>query len=392
VTAVPAASRAQLAWRELIGRDTRFVLLHFLLSRLVFLAGGVMTAGLLVGSDHATVTTLLATEEFQERLRLLVFTGDSNWYQQIVADGYRDIPFSAERQQNWAFFPLYPMLVRAGGGSLLWGVLLSNLLAFAAVRLLAHEVRQTHSRRGAEWTVLFLLYWPASGWLSAYRPEALLLLSGVLVWAFARRGHWWLAWLAVAMATGARAQGLATVLLMLEPIWAQRQQLRRSPWALILGAVFPLIALGLFSWHLGDLTGDALAWLHIQETWGRTGIAPVAVVETYRSLPFVTAEGWDFALLNLITAFVVAVATVLLLAARRYGFALYSVAWTLAPALLGPTLISLSRYAAVAFPVFVGLGTSRWLRRLRLPLLLVFAALLFGYGAWLSLEIRAVRP
>jgi hypothetical protein len=189
-----------------------------------------------------------------------------------------------------------------------------------------------------------------------------------------------------------RSQGALIALLMLEPMWAQREQLRRSPWALLLGALLPLAALGAFSAYLGSLTGDPLAWAHIQVAWGREGFDPLALLAKYWPPLFVADEGWDFTFMNMAVVGVTLAASIVMLRARHYGFALFSLAWVSVPALFGGQLISMTRYGTTLFPVFMVLATTRALRPYRLTILLVMSALLFGAGAWLSLELRAVMP
>jgi hypothetical protein len=372
------------------GGDTWFVLVHFLTSRAIFLAGGVLTAMLLEAGAGSELLPLALSDEILAKLRQLVEHGDSHWYRRIVDSGYEAIPFSDREQHDWAFFPLYPLVVRALGGSLIAGVIASNVMAFLAVRILVHEVRVTESAVAARWTALFVLYWPFSGMLSGFRPEALLLLLAVLTWSFARRGHWWLAWIAVALATLTRSQGVLVALLLVEPLWAQRERVLRSPSPALLGATLPLVGIAAFSLHLGDLTGDPLAWAHIQSAWGRSGFAPMELFEKYWPPLFVTSGGWDFAALNTIVVGLVVLASLSMLRARRVGFALFSLAWVAVPTLLGPSLMAIGRFATALFPVFMTLATSRGLRRFRQTILAVMAGLLFGVGAWTGLGIKAV--
>ena len=392
MTASVAVSRRRRLWQELIGPDTRFVLIHFVLSRLIILAGGALTSMLLAADGRQELIPLLSDEGVQEGIRRLFVAGDANWYMRVVTGGYEAIPFSAAEQHNWAFFPLYPLIVIILGGTVDAGVIAANAFALVAARVLIHEVRDFESATVARWTILFVLYWPFSVMLSAFRPESLLLLFAVLAWAFARRGHWWLAWAAIALATLTRSQGLLTVLLLIDPIWAQREAIRRHPWPLILGAALPVLALGAFSLHLWDLTGDPLAWSHIQAAWGRQGLDPIGLVQRYWPLLFSRQDGWDWSLMGMLVVAFLGLATLLMLRVRRIGFATFTVAWVALPVLFGPTLIAIGRYANALFPVAITIASARSLRRYRLLILLVMAALLFGVGVWLSMGFKSVSP
>ena len=364
-----------------------FVLAHFLVSRAIFLAGGILTAMLVAsgGTEPLAALSGPAGDAFHR----LLWNGDSGWYNTIAASGYEAIPFSATEQHNWAFFPLYPMIVKLLGGGFVSGIIVSNLCALAAVFLLLRETRATAPLPVARWTALFVLYWPFAGMLSGFRPESLLLLLAVATWALGRRGRWWAAWLAVALATMTRPQGILIALLLIDPLWAQRATVRRHPWPLLIGATFPLIALGGFSAYLGLLTGDAFAWTNIQVAWGRVGFDPLVLLDRYWPPVFVRGT-WDFAFLNWIVVGVVLAASVALLSMRRYGFALFSFMWVASAAALGMTVIAMGRIATTAFPVAVAFAAHPWLRPHRATILGVMSALLFGMGAWTAMNIKAV--
>jgi hypothetical protein len=151
------------------------------------------------------------------------------------------------------------------------------------------------------------------------------------------------------------------------------------------------MALGGFSWYLGTLTGDPLAWAHIQAAWGRVGFDPLRLIGTYWP-PYFVRYSWDFAFLNWIVLVVVLSGALALVTLRRYGMALFSAAWVLVAATFGASTIALGRYAVVTFPVAIAFATHRRLRRYRVALLVVMTALLFGVGAWTALGIRAVMP
>jgi hypothetical protein len=72
---------------------------------------------------------------------------DSGWYETIVDHGYEARAFSTDRQANWAFFPLYPLLTRFLGpknvvgrsGNHWIGFLLSNVFTLIGL-LVLHDL------------------------------------------------------------------------------------------------------------------------------------------------------------------------------------------------------------------------------------------------------------
>ncbi|HEV7129273.1 MAG TPA: mannosyltransferase family protein, partial [Ktedonobacterales bacterium] len=153
---------------------------------------------------------------------------DVNWYLEIAQHGY-DSP------QTTAFFPLYPMLIRAVhfvvpglsyfGSALLIsnGALLGALVLL--IRLLTREFGSETARVTA---VLFLLY-PAAFYLSTGYSESLFLLWVFGAFLALRSGNWLVAGVLAGLATLTRPTG---GMLALAFGW---EYLRQSPvsWATV---------------------------------------------------------------------------------------------------------------------------------------------------------------
>ncbi len=97
----------------------------------------------------------------------LASRGDASWYLEIARFGYEARPFDAAAQHDWAFFPLYPLLLRAAawltGEWPLTGVALSSTFFLVGLALvhelaLAAGVSDAVARRAALVTAL----WPSS--------------------------------------------------------------------------------------------------------------------------------------------------------------------------------------------------------------------------------------
>ncbi len=101
---------------------------------------------------------------------------------------------------------------------------------------------------------------------------------------------------------------------------------------------------------------------------------------------------WDFALLNWLILAGAVGAAVALLHLRRYGLALFTVVWAAGGAAFGASTIAMGRYVTTVFPIPLVLASHPALRRYRVGVLVTFAALLAGVGAWTALGIRAVMP
>jgi hypothetical protein len=318
---------------------------------------------------------------------------DAVWYLSIAGQGYED----ADSPRH-AFFPLYPLLARAvaeagGGGAaaVLIGAYAIALAAFLAALVLLHRLTAIELGRRAAWPALLLLCtFPASLYFGAPYSESLFLLCSVGAFYAARSGNW--AWAGVA-AAGASATRSAGVLLLLPLVFlylygprpdtaAPRVGLRPRypvrPSILWLGLA-PL-GLAAYAAYLGIAYGDPLSFSHVQEFWNRDFAGPLvgawdgatAAADGVRQLlsgsretvyfeqsagdPFRVAAQ-NIALFGFL-CFAVAGAIGVL---RRLPFAygLYVVTALMLPLsypVAAQPLMSLPRFVAVLFPIFMWFG------------------------------------
>ncbi|MFN2617729.1 MAG: mannosyltransferase family protein [Thermoleophilaceae bacterium] len=203
---------------------------------------------------------------------------DAVWFLGIADHGYGHA--AAGRA---AFFPLYPLAVRAvaelGGGSrgdLLVAAYLVSLAAFAAALYLLHRlVALELGRPAARTTLVLLAVFPASLYFGAPYSESLFLLASVGGFYAARTGRWAWAGVAAAAAAGTRSAGVL-LLLPLAAIYVRERGWRpgRDAAWLLLGP----LGLGAFALYLGFAHGDALAFLDVQHAWYRHFAGPLGGV------------------------------------------------------------------------------------------------------------------
>jgi hypothetical protein len=213
---------------------------------------------------------------------------DCDFYMRIAAQGYGADPHFHDRgaYPNWAYFPLFPLLVRAvtlvAGSLPVAGILVSGVALAAFVGIGALYIRQTRSAPEVGFWLLLVCVAPYGVFLSIPYTEALFaaLAIGVL-WALAIRQPLVAAGFA-AFASGCRPTGVLLVFLVIAAqavsFWHSRG-IRRTPldWARILLpiAVAPL-GLSLYMAWQYDQIGDGLAFSHVQAIWGRQWLGPVA--------------------------------------------------------------------------------------------------------------------
>jgi hypothetical protein len=344
---------------------------------------------------------------------------DASWYLVIAHYGYRPElgVFTASRA---AFFPLYPLGLRAvsslGVPPVLAGVLVS-LLALALSlygihRLTTLELARANPfaharpREVARLAVLVTAFAPMAFYFSAVYSESLYLALSVGVFWFARQGRWAAVGALGALAAATRSAGVlllvpAVILYLYGPredrgpdfaqvrSWAlPRYRLRRN--FLWLGLV--PVGLAVYMAYLALSGGQALMPFHAQDVWGRHFAGPYlgvwdgikAAFQGARQLlsfqrhhlyfPSATgspfgAAGHNLMLVGFLILAVPAVVGVLRKLPLAYGvYVLVALALPLSYPVTAQPLMSLPRFLVVLFPL------SIW------------------FASWLAAHPRAQRP
>jgi hypothetical protein len=344
------------------------------------------------------------------------FSWDYGWYEEIARHGY---PAIADRR--YAFFPLWPWLIRASGSVPDWQ--LAGALAVAASGLAFLGVAAAspggHPRRVA----LALACWPGSFALLLAYPDALALAAAAWAAALVLRERPLAATPLAAAAALLRPNGFL-IAVPLALLARGRGPAFKLP---VLAPVVAAVGVEVFFW---ERSGDPDAFFHAQRLWGRrgpTGIGdwaghvwhlfaahPVPIALAVAAACAIVLAAWRrFGLLT--TAIVAyACAVPLLLAATQslQGFVdsarcalvlpLLVVLWRLGrryrpwalfatvvvAALIGSGLMqSFGRQSLFAFPIFFALGEGpAWLRRPPL------AALGFAANLVLALLLTRFAP
>lgn len=313
---------------------------------------------------------------------------DAVWYLSIANYGYE----SADSPRH-AFFPLYPLLARGvgelgGGGeaAILLGAYAVALAAFLLALVLLYRLTALELGRRAAWPALLLLCtFPASLYFGAPYSESVFLLCSVGAFYAARTGSW--AWAGVA-AAGASATRSAGVLLLLPLVVLYLQQSGRRLRLDFLWLALAPAGLAAYAAYLGFAYGDPLSFSHVQEFWNRDFAGPLvgvwdgaaAAFDGVRQLlsgarepVYFDAAGGDplrVAVQNVVLfgflCFAIAGAVGVL---RRLplAYGLYVVAALMLPLsypVAAQPLMSLPRFVAVLFPIFMWLGAYCEERRL----------------------------
>lgn len=203
---------------------------------------------------------------------------DSPFLLGIAAEGYHAEPVR-EAFRDWAFFPLYPLLVRAFsvltlGDVAIAGVVVANIAFVAALAVLYALAARHLDHDRAVRSLAFVALAPGAVAFAMAYTDSLFLLLAASAFLAAERGRWWLMALLYGLACLTRLQGLVLglplAMLVAEANGGWRSMASwRTPRLLWLAAG-PL-GFGAFAAYLGATFGDPLGMLHAQEAWSNIG-------------------------------------------------------------------------------------------------------------------------
>lgn len=339
---------------------------------------------------------------------------DGGWYARIATDGY--FYKGAVEQSPVAFFPAYPLAIRALGWvgvPTAWaatalsftfglaGLTMFSVWARRLVPAMPGALVQPHQQA----TLLFAAYPFATYLYGINYGDGLFLLAITSAFICVETERPWLAALSGIVATAARPMAPAVVVGLTVRSWERYRQLsadaplRQRPWVIQAVSVLApgLAGLGLLAYmvFLQLRFGDAFAFVHVQgapgwdqtpgaQTWMkavwleqlRTNTAPLITVRLLAH-PFFT-----FVALALVPR---------LKRTLGLGYAVYVALAVGLPAFSTKDFQGMGRYLIAAFPVFVAASTLMPLRSRWSPVLIgasllamLGAAVLFGSGFYLS--------
>ncbi|MBW3537871.1 glycosyltransferase family 39 protein [Candidatus Parcubacteria bacterium] len=323
-------------------------------------------------------------------LQQLTGKWDSGWYATIVTDGYRAV----DGQSNIAFFPGYPLAVKPvyalTGHLLAAGVAVSLVSFWLALMVVYRIARDRFDAKVAERTLLLLAFSPFSFFFGLFYTESLFLLLIALSLRAAQARHFVAAAAWAGLASSIRFVGVFLAAAVLFEYW---QTHKTVAWPKLAAKGLGLAALagsGLVAYmgYMYGITGDALAFVHIQKYWPGRGQGLPGLLDPLRVLK----NGYLFSNPYALTIVVVGLIA-LFLALAVYCFVKISKAWGLfcllaiAVPLLSGSTISLNRYIIVLFPCFVALALLTGAHQ-RLAYALVPSAMLLAFFSTLYYQSR----
>jgi Mannosyltransferase (PIG-V) len=402
---------------------TRVVLPALIASRLMVLVVGYLGVALIGYPDKLQPPNRVSSYEWVN----LPVRWDAGWYLGIALNGYDYDPNARPTtQQNVAFFPAYPMTMRAvtawlggrimrpdermSGNRVEWQYALHRRALAAGLLVsigafgwgLVYLYRLVRALGGDETAaasaVILACAWPCALFYSAVYTEGLFFLGVVGAWYHLRERQWAAAF-AWGLVTGlSRPNGfLVSVPLALlavadwRAIWRGDPAARRTALLGVAASAGPGIGVLIFSAYLDRLYGHPLAWMEAHQAWGRVA-TDVAGLFTERADIIANQGFYTYTIgqpIELVNATLVIAALALAVPiTRRFGLAYGAfLLLMIAPPLFRGGFLSLGRLTSTLFPLFLYLG---W--RLRGTPLAVAAMAFAGFQALLAVVFFTWRP
>lgn len=364
---------------------------------------GVLAVGLAASWAHPQVFDALPRIS-RHPVENLPARWDAFWYHEIARRGYRWSAEDRDRQQNVAFFPGYPLLMRTGGDIVaipakvlraprlfgggevrsMWGGVLASLACFtlATWRLFRLADLDSGDRRAAFRACVLLASYPFALFFSVPYSESLALLALISLTLAWRRtdlasGVLWGVVLGLCRSNGWTIAVALTAdrLLGGSAVWKHR-------WAWVPVAAAPLAGAAVYSAYLYSLTGHAYEWVTAQRAWGGD-VQPtwffvrrwVMAQETGFSA-YIVQDPVD-AVTGVAVVFMIGVAA-WIAAKRQWLYAALMVGY-IAPA-IALDLPASGRMTSLLFPAFIVVGSS--LRRWPFAVLVAIFAIGQAWLAW----------
>lgn len=333
----------------------------YVVSRVMVIAGSGIVAAQR-GVD-ANVEGVARPEGAQTFIVQVLDSWDGNWYMEIVRGGYpQEIPpnityFQVEARA--AFFPLYPLLVRAfdrvlPGSEVFAGIFVNALLGLLVVLMVGLLARTLFGIKPAERTMILMAMFPGSFVLSFAYSEALLILLSAICLYFLYRRQWLFAGVVAALATATRPNGVAIAaacgVAALIAIWQDRE------WKALIAPLLAPIGFIAFQWYLRVHTDEDWAWFRVQtEAWAEgTSFGATALQDTFGFLTHPLNSPTDV----LTTTSLIAMFALIFTAWKKrlpWPMVAYVVV-VLALMLIPETVTARPRFVYTAFPLFLSAG------------------------------------
>lgn len=266
---------------------------------------------------------------------------------------------------QYAFFPLYPLLIKIFsflflGNVLVSALVLSSLFLLLALYFFFKLAKLDFDIKTSQRAIFYLLIFPTAFFLAAAYCESLFIFLAIGALYFARRRKWPMAAIFATLVAATKPLGIllwpVLVFEYLAQLKFQLGQIRKN----FIWLTVPPLGLLFYMLYLQIVTGNPLTFLTVQANWQReVFIFPLSILwQKYLSIFSLSAFGSRFFTVEVLE-FSAVISFLLLLifsiGKLRVSYLLYCTLLVLASLSTG-VLTSFPRFFLLAFPLFFSLA------------------------------------
>ncbi|MFN8770615.1 MAG: hypothetical protein ACK5Z5_03730 [Neisseriaceae bacterium] len=306
---------------------------------------------------------------------------DCKWYLTIIHDGYdshvRHYPKVWKGLANWAFFPLYPYIVKFissifASNAVITGIILNQAFIFVAMLVFYKYLKLRFDEVNSRFGVILLAFSPFSVYFSSLYTESLFLLLSLSAFYFIKTRRNFLSAICGGLLSATRPVGI-----MFGVVYFFSQLRKGITPKFILYSLLSVSGLIFYMIYLHYQAGDFLAFAHIQKAWGRTGF------HSSKIWPQIIKMVTDYN--NFVIFLFSCVLSIYLLINKFYEEALFNFLCILPGPITG-TMMSEGRFCGTLFTFYLGLVViSKKSISFKIGLALLFFVFYISYFMyWLS--------
>ncbi len=252
--------------------------------------------------DKSNVENIPVKYSYFEDELMAFGRADVQWYISIAENGYDVKPSAAGEKTNWAFYPLWPLLINCFDfiipDSLIAGILLCNLLFIASIIVLYKLLIMDYQKDVVYSSLMLVIIFPVSYFFMRPGNESLFLLLTALTFLFARKEKWILAGIFTTLSVMTRIQGLLLGLPLFYMYYSQWKSSKKLNPGILSLLLVPITFI-LFLLYLKSITGDVFANFHENGAWDYSLGYPFVELYNFIFHPSILDRyGWDLAPLN----------------------------------------------------------------------------------------------
>ncbi len=281
---------------------------------------------------------------------------DGQWYIQIAEEGYQKKPV-LQKQCNYNFFPLYPMMIRvvalAAQSTSLAALIVSYISTFLMALLFYRLLRLDYDESTSWRALLYMLIFPSAFFFSTAYTEALYMTCLLGAFYCARKDLWLPASLCGFLAAFTRKPGvfilIPLLILYLIEKKARNEKIRLDIASLLLIPLAPVF----FALYVSTITGSFFSIFSTTAGWGaKLSIPLLSFFQNWDKCPILAYQG---GMLDRIATIAFTAMLIPMWKKLRKEYWIYALLVIFVPLTVGTTG-SMTRYLLVSFPHFIYLS------------------------------------